>query len=90
MGKKQDKNEDQKPVVMWKTSDKDKKGYVALCEYLPEKRKCRVTVSFKEHKFFQLFTPNFEPIFGLDVIDNQEAMKIADLLASKIDELLKS
>lgn len=84
MAKKNKDTENNKPVKMWK--DTDAKGFTALCEYLPDKHKFKVTVSKDSYKYHQLFSANFEPKFGMDVVDMKEAQDLATNLAEKIEK----
>ena len=71
-------------IQMW--TDTDVKGITAACEYLSGKGKFKVTVSYKETKFFHLFKANFEPHFGMDVTDMDESQKSAEMLAKKLEK----
>jgi len=84
MSKKTKDTENNKPIKMWK--DTDAKGFMALCEYLPDKHKFKVTVSKDEYKYHQLFSANFEPKFGMDAVDLKEAHSLATNLAEKIEK----
>lgn len=67
--------------------DIDCSGITAKCEYVNDQFK--VTVFKGEIKKEGSFSPSFTPKFGMDVIDMNESLKIAEELASEIDEILK-
>lgn len=88
MAKKVETHRNTDSIEMWK--DTDKQGFKALCEYLPDKHKFKVTVSKDSYKYHQLFRANFEPRFGMDVVDVKESQDLATILAKKIEEDIKN
>jgi hypothetical protein len=81
------KKEKTSNLEMWR--DTDSKGITAICEYITEQSRFKVSVSFKDKTHFQWFSASFEPRFGMDVIDLQESQKIAEQLAQVIEKEFK-
>lgn len=71
-------------ITFWE--DTDKLGITAKCEFSNEEFQVSVHKGNVIEK--ESFSPNFEPIFGMDVIDMNKSMEVAERLAIKLEKRL--
>ena len=72
---------------MWE--DEDLKKIKAQCFYIPKKHIFEVLVSYKNHCESSSFSASFTPTFGMDIIDQNQSLVIAEKLALQIEEKIK-
>lgn len=68
--------------------DKDSKGIELECNYLASSHEFEVIVKFKTTIKKETFKASFEPRFGMDVVDSNQALVIAEKLAQQIEREL--
>ena len=74
-------------IEFWK--DTDPKGITAKCEFNPDTFMYIVTVFKDEVKKEEEFRCSFEPRFGMDILDANQSMQIAEKLAIALEKELK-
>ena len=73
-------------IEFWK--DTDSKGITAKCEFEPINFNYIITVSYGNTVKTEKFRCSFEPRFGMDIIDSNQSMMIAEKLALEIEKEL--
>jgi hypothetical protein len=70
----------------------DEKGFKLSIEHSSLERQFRVVVSheqYPEKSLSEQFNATYEPIFGIDIADQQVAYEIAEELAQKLESKLQ-
>lgn len=73
-------------IKFWE--DTDNLGFKACCEYNEESGKFIITVSKDNIIKSKSFNQSFEPRFGMDVLDANMSLQIAEELAKEIEKEL--
>lgn len=71
-------------MEMWKGIDK--KGIEANCRYNSITKMFIIKVGYLNESIEKEFSANFEPIFGMDILDMNMSYKIAEELALIIEK----
>lgn len=74
-------------VLMWE--DEDLKNIKAQCFFNPTKHIFEILVSYKNYYESSTFPVSFNPTFGMDIIDQNQSLIIAEELALKIEKKIK-
>ena len=72
-------------ILIIDTDDKLIPELLLKVAYLPLTGNFKVQVIYKDTKKEEFFPANFEPRYGIDVLDHSIAMKIADKFATEIE-----
>ena len=58
----------------------------ASCEYVSQSHEFKISVSYKGKTKTKTFKASFEPIFGMDVIDQHQSGVVAEELAKEFEK----
>lgn len=71
-------------MALWSSTDKENPGLVAEADYDGETHKFVVKVTKGEKVLTETFRAEFEPRFGIDVVDMDTIYKVAERLSDQL------